>query len=453
MNQTLVCVVLGLALAIASPAETRAQSLVDFREAVRSTEPSLMSVIVSPADVNGGPQRQADAADVDQTPGPRIELFDLEGQRLDGFRNRPRGAVAVEPMREITSAAFAVDENTLIAYVGGPAETVLVRNARGEEIEGQIIALDFVTGLAAIKVQGTQFPGLVISAAQPEPGMPVVAAWIDDKDVLRTDAGMVSTRPIASGSGVGATPSIDFGSNAQGVGAAVIDASGIVVGVLVPSLNGELVCAGSTNLLRLVDRATGADPKDLRRGLLGIQFEGGGPLVMEVSKDSGADLAGIKAGDVVAKVGQTVVRDASDVIAAVEDARAGDTLEITVRRGEETLTVPAELMEHPRQSIAQPRSPGNRFGMQRGWEFKDGQMVPMEIDPNLDRFPQRPGQFPFDEMLEQLQIPFGPQRQLENPPMRGREDGFQIEPGKVEETLKELQRQMEQLNRKFDEQH
>jgi serine protease Do len=437
----IVCSIFPLILA-ASPfaAGVDAQSIVDFRQAVRTAEPSLMTVLVSPEAPVELPANRQDEDDVDPPEGPRIQWLDLTGKPIA----QPPFQAGAGP-QELTSAAFAVDESIIVAYVGDPALTVTIRDADGEETQGDVIAMDYVTGIAAIKVQNDSYPPLVVSAAQTEPGMPVIAAWLDDL-VLTTDAGMVSTRPFASGSGVGFTPKIDFGSGRGMLGAPVLDSDSLVVGMLVPDRNGELVCVESSSILRLVDLATGDKPRDLKRGMVGIQFQGGGPLVMEVSDDSGASEAGIKAGDLVKQVDGIEIRDATDVVAAVASARAGDTIEVVVSRGEQLLTIPVRLTEHPQQRLAAWRQPGTGMTIQNGFGFQDGRRIPMEINP----FAPGMGNFPMNEFFRQFQQPQGPQWRFENPGAEGPIDGSPLQRSDVEETLKDLQRQMERLNQKLD---
>lgn len=424
-----------------------AESFVDFREAVRTAEPSLMTVIVDPNDVgddNGQPGAAAEANPGERQPGgPRIEWFGIDGQPIGEIPGMGRRGLLQSASGETISSAFAVDDQTVIAHVGTPVQTVSVQDPRGEEVQGTIRAFDYVTGLAAIEVPEASYPALLVSAAETEPGMPIVAAWMDD-GTLVTDAGMIATRPIASDPTVGATPRIDFGGGTQMSGAAVLDASGMLVGVLIPNQTGQQVCVPAAIVRRLIDAASKEQPDNLKRGLVGIQFQGGGALVAEVSPDSAADQAGIKAGDLVTQVGMLQVNSSSDVVAAVASARAGDTLDITVKRGKQTLTIPVTLAEHPRQLLARNGSPGGDFGMQRAFELRDGKLVPMEIEPNAlppvdaDNFRDMLRRF------DQQGVPIWPM------PLEGQLDGFEVERSDVEETLKQLQQQMEKLNEKLD---
>lgn len=69
----------------------------------------------------------------------------------------------------------------------------------------------------------------------------------------------------------------------------------------------------------------------------------GGVLLQGVRAGSPAEAAGIKGGDVIVQIGQTEVKNLYDMTAALQEHRPGDVVDITVRRGEERLTMKATL--------------------------------------------------------------------------------------------------------------
>jgi serine protease Do len=95
----------------------------------------------------------------------------------------------------------------------------------------------------------------------------------------------------------------------------------------------------------------------LGRPLLGVQVqelnkdlapyfkveEKGGVLVLEVTKDSPAEKAGLKAGDVITRVDDKKITDADDLIAALKDYEEGDKVDIEYVRQGKTAKVQAEL--------------------------------------------------------------------------------------------------------------
>jgi serine protease Do len=95
------------------------------------------------------------------------------------------------------------------------------------------------------------------------------------------------------------------------------------------------------------------------RGRLGVRIEslnldlgsyfgvkdGKGALVLAVLEDTPAERAGFKAGDVITKVGDKPVRDANDLVSALD--AAGKKVALAVFRKGATRTIEAELGEAP----------------------------------------------------------------------------------------------------------
>jgi len=78
----------------------------------------------------------------------------------------------------------------------------------------------------------------------------------------------------------------------------------------------------------------GMDLRDLNKQL-GAYFEapnGRGVLVEEVEKNSNAEKAGLRAGDVIVRVGKESVEDTHDIRDALHDSRDGDKAEVEVIR-------------------------------------------------------------------------------------------------------------------------
>ena len=130
------------------------------------------------------------------------------------------------------------------------------------------------------------------------------------------------------------------------------------------------------------------------RGRLGVRIEnlspdlgsyfgvadGKGVLVLEVFKETPAEKAGLKAGDVITKAGDRKVEDSDDLVSALRDAEKKVTL--TVMRQKASRTIESELREKP--SI--------RFRHDGPMSFRDGDVrirrmqreVPDDVRRELD---------------------------------------------------------------------
>ena len=79
-----------------------------------------------------------------------------------------------------------------------------------------------------------------------------------------------------------------------------------------------------------------------------------GVLVSEVDAGSAADMAGLKAGDVITTVKGQAVSSSEDVLRELREAQSGTSVEIRVMRDRKELTVSAKMPERT-HAVSSPR--------------------------------------------------------------------------------------------------
>lgn len=88
-----------------------------------------------------------------------------------------------------------------------------------------------------------------------------------------------------------------------------------------------------------------------KHGFLGIQLGGeaedGKVTIQGVQPDGPAEKAGIKAGDVLLKIGKQEVKDVQAVVKTVGAAKPGDKLKLTIERDGKEKTITVTLAEKP----------------------------------------------------------------------------------------------------------
>lgn len=82
-----------------------------------------------------------------------------------------------------------------------------------------------------------------------------------------------------------------------------------------------------------------------RAGVLGVRFEPNQsePKITEVFPGSGAEQAGLKAGDIITKVADSLIESREKLVQIVRKYRAGDTVTLSIRRGDEDVQITATL--------------------------------------------------------------------------------------------------------------
>jgi putative serine protease PepD len=179
---------------------------------------------------------------------------------------------------------------------------------------------------------------------------------------LTVTAGIVSAvgRQIDAPNGFSIPDAIqtDAAINPGNSGGPLLDEHGRVVGV-----NSQIETGGAgrgnvgvgfavpSNTVREVVRDL-ADDGRVRRSYLGVstaeRASGGGVAIRQVVPDAPANDAGLRAGDVIVRIGTTRVDAPGDVTEAVLAREPGDRVAVTVQRDGERRTIEVRLGEQPR---------------------------------------------------------------------------------------------------------
>ncbi|WP_238013868.1 trypsin-like peptidase domain-containing protein [Dactylosporangium sp. AC04546] len=243
------------------------------------------------------------------------------------------------------------------------ASKLTVTFSNGKTAPATVVGTDPAGDIAVIKAQGVS--GLS-------------AAKFGDSDALRVGdtvlavgsplglqgsvtAGIVSAlhRTISSGEqgakSIADAIQTDAAINPGNSGGALVNLAGEVVGI-----NTAIATAGENSgnigvgFAISANRARSAADQLAKGGkvshpYLGVQLAdgAGGALVGGVVAGGPADKAGIKNGDLVTKVGSTPIDDATDLINAVQAAKVGDQLKVTVQRNSTEQTITVTLGESP----------------------------------------------------------------------------------------------------------
>ena len=129
------------------------------------------------------------------------------------------------------------------------------------------------------------------------------------------------------------------------------------------------------------------------RAMLGVTTEktDEGVEIQDVTKESAAEKAGLKKGDVITKIGDTKISDPDDLVAAIKKNKPGEKVTVTYLRDKKEKTATAELTKWKGMG-AYSIAPGQNF-----------KMTMPELDMKLDGFKDRLQTFPRSD----LNAPFG----------------------------------------------
>ena len=242
----------------------------------------------------------------------------------------------------------------------GKPTVVTATTSDGRLHAARLLGIDRAAGLALIKLDGEGFrPATFL-----EDDAVRVGAWAFavgravSRQATTVKYGIVSARNRIDGRAL----QTDAATNPSNYGGPLIDAEGRVYGIIVPlgaqgeEANPNWYDSGigfavpvpdpRTLIERLKEQGT-----ELFPAFLGVATDQDrtepGALVTEVVPDTSAALLGLKKGDVILSVDGEAVTNAFSLRFEVGRRRAGDTIKLEVRRGEETFTIDVELGRRP----------------------------------------------------------------------------------------------------------
>ncbi len=324
---------------------------------------------VAPAVVRIDTERSVPRAGLDPSFNDPL-LRELFGDQLPHSRERGQGS------------GIVIDAKGLVltnAHVVEGADRVEVTLADGRDVEGTVLGSDAITDLAVVRIpQGSGLKAAPLGDSERLEvgdwaialGTPyglertvtlgivsslhrnITSLGFSDKrlDLIQTDAAI---NPGNSGG-----PLINASGEVVGINTLVRSGPGAGLGFAIPINLAKGVAAqlgqGSTVVhpylgLQLVPlnarlaRDNNADPNAL------LQLpERDGALVQRVLPESPAEKAGLRRGDLVVAAAEQVVPDPAALLRLVEASRVGDTLALTVLRGDQQLqlSIRPEALPH-----------------------------------------------------------------------------------------------------------
>jgi putative serine protease PepD len=253
--------------------------------------------------------------------------------------------------------------NNHVAGGAGDGGKIDVTFSDGSTATGKLVGADAGYDLAVVKVDRNELPALTLGSSDAiNVGDTAIAIGSPLGLQGTVTSGIVSAlnRPVTAG-GQGDTSYIsaiqtDAAINPGNSGGPLVNGAGEVIGVnsAIATL-GMGAASGNIGLgfaipidtaKRIVDEIinTGTSQTPIIGVQLDMNFAGPGGAVSEVTADSPADSAGLQSGDVITKVDGLLITDPTALIVAIRANAPGDTIELTVLRNGETLSVPLTLV-------------------------------------------------------------------------------------------------------------
>jgi putative serine protease PepD len=280
----------------------------------------------------------------------------------------PFGQAPQPTQTTATGTGFEVDQQGHIvtaAHVVDGASSVTVKLADGTTRKATVLGKDDATDVAVLKIDPsglTLHPLKLGSSASLAVGDQLAAIGDPFGYDRSLSTGIVSglDRTIQAPNGFSVAHAIqtDTAMNPGNSGGPILDASGAVVGIA-----DQIATDGSSQQSSGVGFAIPSDlvsselstleaGKQVNHAYLGVSTSAAtsntlGVSVASVASSGPASAAGLRAGDVITKLGSTTINDQGDLVAAIAAHKPGDQVAVTVRRGSGTQQLQVTLGTQP----------------------------------------------------------------------------------------------------------
>ncbi len=279
--------------------------------------------------------------------------------------------VSISPGTGVGSGFFIRGDGTILtnAHVVGDASEVLVKLADGRTLRGRVLGRDPSIDVAVVQVPGKGFPEVQTADSDSLKAGQAAIAIGSPLGLERTvTTGVVSAVNRSLGeSELEGLIQTDAAINPGNSGGPLLDSQGRAIGINTVILNapgGGLGFAVPINLARNVAEQILTTGR-VRRVLLGVALGDvtpelatrldlpvrQGAVILEVAPGSPADRAGIRVEDIITRVDGTEIASGGDLRRVLRGHVPGDTVSLTLRRGDRTVTATARLVEAPPQLL------------------------------------------------------------------------------------------------------
>ena len=266
-------------------------------------------------------------------------------------------------------------------HVVGGAEDVRVTLADGTTADAEIVGTDDDTDLAVIKIRATDLPVAQLGRSNNlQVGDPVVVIGSPLGLAGTVTSGIISAlnRSLDLPPQGDQGPSVlvnaiqtDAAINPGNSGGALVDRAGRVIGIstAIASIGGLIGGGGGSISIGFaipIDEARAVSQEIIRTGRATHPFLGitgndltpetaerfgiaarQGAIVMAVAEGGPADAAGLKARDIIVRLGSQKIASMGDLIGAIRAHRVGETVEVAYVRDGREATVRVTLAQKP----------------------------------------------------------------------------------------------------------
>jgi putative serine protease PepD len=301
-----------------------------------------------------------------------VDIKAAGGSSAASAQPTPFDGAPQQPRSTATGTGFVIDgEGHIVtaSHVVDGAASITITFEDGVTRSAKLLGQDDATDVAVLKVDPaglTLHPLKLAGSASLDVGDEVAAIGDPFGYARSISTGIVSgvDRTIEAPNGFTVAHAIqtDAALNPGNSGGPLLNAAGEVVGIADQIATGAAKQNAGVGFAIPIDLLTASLPQlkagqKVSHAYLGVAASGAststrGAVLGTLTPGGPAADAGLRAGDIVTKLGDTTITNANDLVAAIADHEPGDEVKATVKRGAQTVEVTVKLGTQPAQSSA-----------------------------------------------------------------------------------------------------
>ena len=290
------------------------------------------------------------------------------------FEDQPDGSDD-QPESSLGSGVIVSEQGLILTneHVVASADEIEVALADGRKLSAKVVGTDPDTDLAVLKIEAEKLPAITFAADEKLNVGDVVLAIGNPFGVGQTVTQGIVSALGRNHLGINTYENFiqtDASINPGNSGGALIDASGNLIGInsAIYSRNGGSMGIGFAIPASIAKQVMEqiAVSGSVTRGWIGIEAQditpelaesfklkqAHGSLIAGVLRDSPADVAGLKAGDILLAINDKEVLDSSGMLNIIAALKPNDKAELKIARAEKELLVKVAVGKRPRPLAA-----------------------------------------------------------------------------------------------------
>ena len=343
-----------------SAADSKIISKTSFSVAAKKAMPSVVNIFTSSKVTAPNPNEQF-------KDDPLFKHF---------FGEQPDNGEEDQPENSLGSGVIVSAQGLILTndHVVASADEIEVALADGRKLSAKVVGTDPDTDLAVLKVDAQNLPAITFAVSDKLNVGDVVLAIGNPFGVGQTVTQGIVSALGRNHLGINTYENFiqtDASINPGNSGGALIDAEGNLVGVnsAIYSRNGGSMGIGfaiPANIAKQVMEQI-AVSGSVTRGWVGIEAQditpelaesfklsqARGSLIAGVLRNSPADLAGIKAGDVLLAINDKEVVDSSNMLNLIAALKPNDKAMLKISRAEKEIKINVTVGKRPKPAVAQ----------------------------------------------------------------------------------------------------